>query len=234
MDFDKIARQFWEDGYVVFKNFFPEDLMDDYNQKILNHFESNPASELNDEFSDKSKVQVIPWFPYREGKPYFDGIDLNNTFNQITTSILKEAWNNLYCMMMYSKKGTIGQAWHQDCPPNDASKYNLNRLVYTHDITDRTGGSVVIYPKTHTKGELTIGGPHEDLEGQLVLKPKKGTVVFLHGHCWHRVTPAKQDRISSNFRAVPQGTPEDITDVCVYRNMKYRFSTQEIIEERSK
>ncbi|MGB3145387.1 MAG: hypothetical protein WBB24_14895 [Maribacter sp.] len=70
------------------------------------------------------------------------------------------------------------------------------------------------------------------MEGQLVFKPKKGTLIFLHGHCFYRVMPVKSDRISSNFRAVPKGTPEDITDICVYRNMKYKFSTFEVIKER--
>ncbi|MEO1033138.1 MAG: phytanoyl-CoA dioxygenase family protein [Bacteroidota bacterium] len=232
MDFERVAQEFWENGYVIFEKFFSDELMDEYNRKILNHFESDPESELNNEFEQKSRVQVVPWFPYRENKPYFDEVDKNETFNKITDAILNDSWENLYCMMMYSKAGTIGQAWHQDCPPSDNTKFNINRLVYTHDITDATGGSIVVFPKTHTKGELTIGDPHEEMVGQEIYQPKKGTVIFLHGHCWHRVTPAKQDRISSNFRAIPKGISEDITDICVYRNMRYRFSTQEVIEDR--
>ena len=233
MDLEKIRKEFWENGYVIFENFFDADLMDEYNQKILDHFQSNPDSELNDEFESVSKVQVIPWFPYREDKPYFDEVDQDQKFNQITDLLLTNGWENLYCMMMFSKSGTIGQAWHQDCPPEDKTKFNINRLVYTHDITDETGGSIIVYPKTHKNGELTVGDPHEDLDGQAVYQPKKGTVIFLHGHCWHRVTPAKKDRISSNFRAVPKGTPEDITDICVYRNMRYQFSTEKIVVDRN-
>lgn len=233
MDFEKVNKEFWKNGYVIFENFFEGELMDDYNQKVLDHFATNPESELNDEFSTKSAVQVVPWFPYKEGKPYFDGVNKHQLFNDITTAILKEAWENLYCMMMFSKAGSIGQAWHQDSPPENKKKYNLNRLVYTHDINEETGGQVVIYPGTHNNGALTIGKPHEDLEGQLEFSPKKGTIVFLHGHCWHRVKPVKKDRISSNFRAVPKDTPEDITDICVYRNMRYRFSTEEVILERN-
>jgi len=232
MDFNKIAKQFWENGYIILENFFSDELMDAYNKQILEHFESNPESELNDDFSEKSKVEVIPWFPYRENKPYFDGIDKNMNFNKITDVILKSGWDNLYCMMMFSKAGSKGQAWHQDCPPENPNIYNLNRLVYTHDITDEIGGGIVIMPQAHKAGILPVGNPHDDLEGQVVFKPKKGTVIFLHGHCFHRVLPVKKDRISSNFRAVPKGTPEDITDICVYRNMKYKFSTQEVIEER--
>nr|WP_299381341.1 phytanoyl-CoA dioxygenase family protein [Allomuricauda sp.] len=233
MDMQQLAEQFWEEGYIVLENFFGHALMDEYNQLILKHYGVNPDWEHTDEFISKSAVEVIPWFPYRENKPYFDGIDKNKKFNEITDAILKDGWQNLYCMMMFSKAGSKGQAWHQDCPPENPRKFNLNRLVYTHDITDDTGGEIVVMPQAHKAGVLPVGNPHDDLEGQLVFQPKKGTVIFLHGHCFHKVMPVKKDRISSNFRAVPLGTPENITDICVYRNMRYRFSTSEVVEERS-
>lgn len=232
MDYKKLATEFWENGYVILESFFDEDLMDEYNNIILNHFGLNPNWEHTDEFISTSGVEVVPWFPYRENKPFFDGVDKHEEFNKMTTALLNENWNNLYCMMMFSKKGSKGQAWHQDSPPEDPSQYNLNRLVYTHDITKETGGEIVILPKSHRQGVLPAGNPHDDLKGQIVYRPKKGTLIFLHGHCFHRVMPVKRDRISTNFRAVPTGTPEDITDVCVYRNMRYQFSTETIIEER--
>lgn len=232
MDLNVIAEQFWREGYIVFENFFDDELMDEYNGIIQNHYGVDPNWEHTNEFISKSAVEVIPWFPYREGQPLFDKIDKNERFNNITDALLKEGWENLYCMMMFSKGGTKGQAWHQDCPPEDKSKFNLNRLVYTHDITDETGGEIVVMPKAHKAGVLPVGIPDADIDGQLVFQPKKGTVIFLHGHCFHKVMPVKKDRISSNFRAVPKGTPEDITDICVYRNMRYKFSTEEIIQER--
>jgi hypothetical protein len=32
---------------------------------------------------------------------------------------------------------------------------------------------------------------------------------------------------------MPKDTPEEITDIAVYRNIRYRFSTAEVIEERT-
>jgi hypothetical protein len=88
-------------------------------------------------------------------------------------------------------------------------------------------------PGSHRKGVLPSGNPHEDLDNQVVLAPKKGTLVILHGHAWHRVLPINGEyRLSANARAIPKGTPENITDIAVYRNMRYRFSTSEVIEER--
>lgn len=232
MELKEIKERFWREGYVVLENFFDDDLMDSYNEKIKEHYGVDPAWEHDEKFIAKSSAEVIPWFPYREGEGGFDGIDKDEKFNKITGTLLGEKWENLYCMMMFSKAGSKGQSWHQDCPPDNPLKFNLNRLVYTHDITEKTGGAIVIMPESHKAGILPVGSPNEDIEGQVVFKPKKGTVIFLHGHCFHRVMPVLSDRISSNFRAVPKDTPEDITDICVYRNMKYKFSTSEVIEER--
>lgn len=232
-NYQQAAAQFWKDGYLIMENFFSDKVMDEANEMILQHYGLNPKWEHTDEFISKSAVEVIPWFPYRESNTKLDTIDKDEKMNAITSAILKEGWQNLYCMTMFSKQGSKGQAWHQDCAPENKAMYNLNRLVYTHDINTTTGGELVIYPQTHKAGILPAGIPDADIEGQMVYAPKKGTLIFVHGHCWHRVKPVKSTyRISTNFRTVPLGVPEDITDICVYRNMRYKFSTSEIIENR--
>ena len=215
------------------KRFFQDDMMIKFNNMILEHFGMNPDWEHSDDFVQKSATEVVPWFPMREGVMDFEEIDQDPKFMELTQSILGEGWNNLYCMAMFSKKGTKGQAWHQDCPPENPAQFNLNRLVYTHDITKEMGGQVIVVPGSHKKGVLPTGDPHADIEGQVVLTPERGDCVFLHGHGWHRVLPITGEyRVSTNFRAMPNDTPEEITDIAVYRNMRYQFSTNEVIEER--
>ncbi|HAA14124.1 MAG TPA: phytanoyl-CoA dioxygenase [Cytophagales bacterium] len=233
--FDKqaLADQFWEQGYLVLENFFEDTLMDRFNELILNHFGLQPGWEHSNEFLSKSATEVVPWFPQREGVTDFDALEQDERFMGLSEAILGDGWNNLYCMSMFSKQGTKGQAWHQDCPPEDASRFNMNRLVYTHDITPEIGGATLVVPGSHKQGPVPAGVPDADIEGQVTMYPKKGTVVFLHGHAWHRVLPIHGAyRVSTNFRAMPKDTPEDITDIAVYRNMRYRFSTEEVIEER--
>ena len=233
MDYKALAKNFWEEGYLVLDNFFNADLMDVLNQVILDHFGESPEYWHNDEFLSKSKVEVVPWFPQREGITDFNIIDDNPVLQHLTASIIGEAWQEQYCMIMFSKQNSKGQSWHQDCPPENPEVHNLNRLVYTHDINDEIGGQTVVVPGTHKLGLLPAGDPNVDLDKQVILEPKKGTLVLLHGHTWHRVLPVKgRYRVSTNFRSAPKGTPDDITDVCVYRNMRYRFSTSEVIEER--
>lgn len=233
LDIQALAEQFWQQGFIYVENFFDRDLMDELQTIIWQHYGENPEFFHNQEFLEKSKTEVIPWFPQREGRQEFDKIDQIKAFFELTTAILDEGWTNQYSMVMLSKEGTNGQAWHQDCPSEDPTQFNLNRLIYTMDINDEVGGQVVVRPLTHKQGVMTVGDPDEEFADQLEIAPKKGDLILLHGHTWHKIRPTKQNRVSTNFRVGPKGVPEGITDICVYRNMRYQFSTSTVIEERA-
>lgn len=241
MDYKELSSEFWQRGYLVVDNFFDPDLMDQLDHNIRQYFGDNPEFWHEQEFLSKSETEVIPWFPQNPELPDysaqvanpFDRLETDSRLQRLTTSLLGEEWSPLYSMVMYSRKGTAGQAWHQDCPPDDPEKFNMNRLVYTRDLCSDIGGQAVVMPGSHRKGELPAGEPHEDLEGQVVLSPRKGTLVLLHGHTWHRVLPITGAfRFSTNYRVCPRGTPADITDICVYRNMRYCFASNRVVEER--
>ena len=234
MDFKVLARDFWRDGYLVVDDFFDQTLMTDYQQLIVGHYGETPAFVHNEEFLQKSATDVIPWFPQQDGFAVFDQVEQDLRLQGLTTAILGQGWSALYCMTMFSGRGTKGQAWHQDCSVDDASTFNLNRLVYTEDLSPEVGGQTVVVPGTHRRGELTVGPIDEDFPDQVILTPRKGTLVILHGHTWHRVLPVHgRYRVSTNYRCCPRGTPANITDICVYRNMRYRFDTNEVVQDRT-
>jgi ectoine hydroxylase len=233
MDYKELARQFWEQGFLVVEDMFGAALMDQYQAMISTHFGEAPDFTHNEEFLGRAATEVVPWFPQQAGFALFDQVEQDDRLRQLTGEILGEGWYALYCMAMFSRCGTRGQAWHQDCAPEDASVFNLNRLVYTEDISSEIGGEIVIVPGSHRRGQITVGPVDEDFDEQLLLTPAKGTLVMLHGHCWHRVMPVHGgDRVSTNYRCSPRGTPQNVTDICVYRNMRYRFETSEVVEER--
>ena len=232
-DIGGIVETFARDGFVVVENFFDSRLMDELDGLIRGYFGDNPEFRHNEEFLEAAQTEVVPWFPQNDGVRVFDVIDEDRRLRELTRSILGDGWASHYCMVMFSRKGTAGQAWHQDCPPEDSSLFNLNRLVYTRDITDEIGGQTVIVRGSYRRGLLPAGDPVGEFDDQVVLKPGKGTLVLIHGHSWHRVLPITGAyRFSVNYRAGPAGSTDDLTDVCVYRNMRYRFSTSRIIEER--
>lgn len=230
----EFVSQFDRDGFVLIEGFFDDVLMDELDRVIADHFGVDPAFRHDAEFLALSRTEVIPWFPQQEGVAAFDRIDGDTELDRLTEAVLGPGWRRLYCMVMFSKPGSSGQAWHQDCAADDPARHNLNRLVYTSDITSETGGQTVVVPGSHKSGLLPPGDPDVDFEGQVVLEPRKGGLLLLHGHAWHRVLPVRDSghRFSTNYRAVPAGTPNDITDICVYRNLRYRFSTSSVVEER--
>lgn len=232
MNLAKLKTQFELDGYIMLENFFTDPLMEKLHRRTLEHYGQQPDYLHNNEFLNKSSTEVVPWFPQKEGEVMFDDVENSPLLKLLSGAILGDGWKSLYCMTMYSRGGSKGQAWHQDCPPEDKQRFNLNRLVYTMDLDESQGGGIVIKPGTHKTGALTSGAPDENFAEQIVIFPKKGTLIILHGHTWHRVLPIKGPyRISMNFRAIPQDTAEDITDICVYRNMRYQFSTNSVVEE---
>lgn len=233
MNTSDLAQQFWEQGYLVLEELFDNALMDQYQALILEHFGESPDFAHNQEFLTKAATEVVPWFPQQEGLNAFDAIEHDERLRALTQAILGDGWYTLYCMTMFSKRGTRGQAWHQDCAPENPAVFNVNRLVYTEDITPEIGGQTIVVPRSHRRGILPVGPVDEDLPGQVVLSPRKGTLVLVHGHTWHRVLPVHgRYRVSTNYRCSPKGTPENVTDICVYRNMRYRFETNEVVEER--
>ncbi len=233
MNIQSLKSDFDRDGYLVIDHFFDSSLMDHLDEVIRNHFGDRPDFCHDDAFINKSQTEVVPWFPQQENCGDFDSIEHDPRLESLTEAVLGKGWRTQYCMVMFSRQGTAGQAWHQDCPSDDATKHNLNRLVYTRDISDETGGQIVVVPGSFRHGELPAGNPVGDFENQVVLTPAKGTLILLHGHTWHRVLPIKSEhRYSTNYRAAPQSAPEDVTDICVYRNMRYQFSTSSVVEER--
>ena len=233
MNTSDLAQQFWEQGYLVIEELFDSALMDQYQALILEHFGESPDFAHNQEFLAKAATEVVPWFPQQEGLKAFDAIEHDERLRALTQAILGDGWHTLYCMTMFSKRGTRGQACHQDCAPENPAVFNVNRLVYTEDITPEIGGQTIVVPRSHRRGIIPVGPVDEDLPGQVVLSPRKGTLVLVHGHTWHRVLPVHgRYRVSTNYRCSPTGTPENVTDICVYRNMRYRFETNEVVEER--
>ena len=234
LDYAQLAQTFWRDGYLVVDNFFSVQLMDEYDRLILEHFGFTPEFCHTDEFLSTTGVEVVPWFPQREGIKAFDKVSDDQRLQALTQAILGADWYQQYSMVMFSKQGTKGQAWHQDCPPEDERLFNMNRLIYTMDITESgTGGQTLVMPGSHRKGLIpSTNQPFPD-DYKVILSPKKGSLVLLHGHCWHSVLPVTgKYRVSTNYRVAPKGTPEDITDIGIYRNIKYQFSTERIIEHR--
>jgi ectoine hydroxylase-related dioxygenase (phytanoyl-CoA dioxygenase family) len=218
-------QEFEENGFLVVEDFLsPADcqrLNDALDEKYAEwRAEARQVHDLGDAFA----CDVLAWDPVREGHPVFTEFAAHKGLAEITGEILGEGFGTQTSLVMFSIPGGRGQAWHQDCPPEATGLFNLNRLIYPHDATLERG-AIVIVPGSHRWGAIPPGEHQESLSGELVLTPRAGTLILLHGHVYHRVTPNLTDlpRNSVNFRALPPGVPEWVTCIAVYRDGRARF-----------
>ena len=148
VNLEEPIAQFERDGYLVLHDFFDPEPMDRIDHTIHQHFGTDPEFRHEEDFLSRSETEVIPWFPQNPDLPEYDAVratpfdrlEADPRLGELTEALLGDGWSPLYSMVMFSKKGTKGQAWHQDCPPDDPARYNLNRLVYTRDLSDDVGG----------------------------------------------------------------------------------------------
>jgi len=110
MNTTQLLKEFQRDGYLVLDNFFDTELMQRLHARILEHFGDDPAFLHTDEFLEKAKTDVIPWFPQDESRGDFDRVDDHDKLRELTRALLGDGWQRLNCMVMFSKQGTVGQA----------------------------------------------------------------------------------------------------------------------------
>lgn len=242
-DLQDIRQTFERDGIVVLPDFLPLDDAEKMNTEIDRHYEKK-LSELEGRSNrpanfEKYGIDVIGWHPLRENNPIFAKLRDSVQLKQVSEACLGEGFTTSLpaesepaCLVMLSKTGGNGQTWHQDCPPEDATQFNLNRLFYTRDV-HVDDGAVVVVPGSHRMGRIPPGEGHERLPGERVLAPKAGTLILLSGHVYHRVMPnvSGKPRVSVNYRAYGKGVSRQICNVVVYRNGAYDLKTSTPLPE---
>lgn len=215
---------FAQDGIMVVENLFDADALGDINQAIDEHWQSSVAQNEHEQAKkdfEHIKCQVMLWWHAEQDDQRVADLMNSTQLRDTTIDLLGAECTHLHTLVAYSLPGGDGQAWHQDSRASDNQKFfNVNRLIYTRDTT-MEDGAVVAVPGSHLMDEIPHGGEHDDLPGQRVICPKAGTVVFLHGRCYHRVLPNRSGRmrISVNFRVKSPGSSDRLIDRPIYRHM---------------
>ncbi len=226
-----LASFFDTQGYLVFPNFFDPETLDALNTELHQHFAAILGNALGAARSrDEAKTfdcDVIPWDPVAEDNRLFRRVHADDRMNALTAKVLGDGFGVGSSLVMYSVGGGKGQAWHQDCPSEATDAFNLNRLIYTEDVSAKDG-ALVFVPGSHRLGVIPPGGHQDTMADEVMLCPTAGTLALLHGHVFHRVTPNlnQRPRVSANFRAYPAGIDPSVNCIGVYRNGSVNFCDQ--------
>ena len=223
-----LHERFGRDGLVVLPGFYSPGRLTAINAALDAHY-ARWVAALHGGVPgrDPFACDVIPWDPCRDGHELFLALRGGRELVDVTEAVTGPGFTAPSSLVMYSVSGGRGQAWHQDCPDGDAAAYNVNRLVYTRDVA-LADGAIVVVPGSHRLGRIPPGGHQDPMPGEVALTPPAGTLVLLHGHVCHRVTPntSAKPRVSVNFRAYPAGVDPAVNCVGVYRNGTVNFCDQ--------
>ncbi len=232
---ERLHSEFDREGFVVLPDCLDDATLVDIAEEIDRHFApllGRPEMIHTNarEGFQQFECEVMSWGPCEEGNASFIALRDDPALAAVTEECVGAGYQGQGSMVMVSIGKGKGQAWHQDCPPDATTQYNVNRLLYTQDVT-RENGAIVIVPGSHRLGRIPAGGNQEAIEGEVVLTPTAGTLVLLHGHVYHRVTPnlTNEPRVSVNFRVYPCGSATDVNRVGVYRNGSYDFRAGRVV-----
>jgi ectoine hydroxylase-related dioxygenase (phytanoyl-CoA dioxygenase family) len=233
---DNYRCDFERDGYLVIPDFCDSQECAGLNAALHSHYAglntSADAAIHQTEglaYLEDFQCDVIPWDPVSEGVTAFTALRESPKLRHLTTRCIGSGYSEASSLVMYSCIGGRGQSWHQDCPADQAGAYNVNRLIYPGDVTAEDG-AVIVVPGSHKRGRISNGGHQETITGERVLCPRAGTLVLVHGWCWHRVLPntSQRPRVSINFRCFPAGAATNVCSVGVYRNGDAYFREQRV------
>ncbi len=215
---------FNREGVLIVENFFdPRELLE-VNVALDAHWRQ--ATGRGEDVAMKEafahiKCQVLLWWEAQNDSEVIKSFMQHPQLRDLTLELLGPDYTHLHTLIAYSLPGGEGQSWHQDSRAKDNEKhFNVNRLIYTRD-TSVEDGAVVCVPGSHRMGEIPHGGEQDDLPGQRIIAPKAGTIVFLHGRCYHRVLPNRSGklRVSVNFRVKSPGSSDMLIARPIYRHM---------------
>jgi ectoine hydroxylase len=224
-----LQEEFNRSGVLVFPRFFTDAELNPTRAEMDSYFSGIHARAPEMVASaragqEKFSCDVVPWDPIQENNQAFQAFVRHRRLAQVTEIVLGPGYVDGGSLVMFSVGGGQGQAWHQDCPPDNPADFNLNRLIYPANVS-LEDGAIVVVPGSHRRGRIPPGGHQDFIAGEVVLTPDAGTLVLLSGHVFHRVTPNlnRRPRVSVNFRAFPAGTPPDVTCIGIYRNGTVNF-----------
>ncbi len=231
-DVAAVRRDFMELGAVILPGFFDARRLKPIVAAVDEHWKQSDKSPLRHSDFDRFETYPTAWGPVAEANPLFLTLRDDPDLVALTRAAIGSDFTHGVDLVMYTGKGK-GQAWHQDCPPDDLSKFTVNRLIYVRDV-DPAQGALVYVPGSHKFGRIPPGGNQDPMPGEVHLSPRAGTVAIMNSLCYHRVTANQlnEPRVSINFRVQPPNVAQDYDKVAAFRGGTYDFRTEKVLDQR--
>lgn len=204
MNWSNKQTQFWEQGYVVLENLFPDSVIKEWHDFVnyhspllnvegINHIHKKfdkPNLEARDAAGEYkfTSIDGRKCFEFQGVREYY--VCMTNFLSLFSGLDIVPSWDKQSAVTFMNYTAPGGQI----VPHYDTNGFTL--LIYLTSNEDE--GATMLYPLTSLRPTL-LGEPDEIIGKPVFIYPKVGTAVFFQGRrCWHQSLPVfKNDKISS-------------------------------------
>ena len=190
-------EQFDRDGFIVIESVLDDQTCDRYIEVIDRIAAADPHYDPSKTFSRDNAVEQDPLLAELIDHPAHVGY-MYDLFGELLKLHLSQ--------ILIRPSDCSHNFWHPDGAR--AVPYGVvapERPVVTKvaywltDLPERRMGNLVLMPGSHRRQYFDSYDTHEDVDGQHIVRVRRGTVTIADSNTWHRVEPNESSVVRKNI-----------------------------------
>lgn len=189
---------FQKDGFILIEDAISEDAIQTYLTAIDRVTAASDDYEDGEYFYRENMVELDPTLAGLIDDPRHVGFAYD-----IYGELLKIHQSQLF---IRAPQETHNNQWHPDgarALPYGVFSPEIPLQIkvgyWLTDLPEEQMGNLVVLPGSHRHQYMDAYDTHDSIDGEYILKPKRGTMSIMHSSIWHRVEPNYSTVTRKNF-----------------------------------
>lgn len=206
--------EFWQKGFTIFDDFFPEDVVKKWRKTAMlisnspEQFEGVKRIEKKFDTEDKETRDGSGIYSLTSinGNAVFTGMfqDLETYYKNFVSFL--SLFTGLDIVTSFDRQSAVTIMVYEPPAGQMLSHYDTQDISVLLYLTDNDEGGTEIYPIT-AKKPTVLGQPDEIVGTPEIILPKTGRIAIFRGQqCWHTATPVEHSiKVSSAWNYYIKG-----------------------------
>lgn len=204
---DLWLREFQLNGFIVFRNFLPEEYVRTLGNELAPLLEAEYAKARKDDFAQgratgRLALHLDQYASLLRGALADDRYQRNKIIEELVDATLGEGqWDRGWTLVEAAWKGSTFMAWHSDQKPEDTpdlhGPHETLRVTFNIPLVDftRQSGAMEMIPGSHHLPRDFSGVDSVPNIYTHLLRLDVGDAIFRDGNILHRGTPNLSDSV---------------------------------------
>lgn len=197
-----LQTQFWSEGYVILDNFFPDEIIGSWKEKVL---QNTVVAEIGVNVINKFYASDDPNSRDAAGSYNFISIDGRRSLNfpslseyYNSTANFLSLFTGLDIVTSFDKQSSVTFMFYPAPGGSLTAHYDTNQITFLIYLTDNDDGGTKLYPISALRPTI-LGQPDEIISEPVIILPRRGRILLFNGRrIWHQSLPVNLNyKISS-------------------------------------